>query len=90
MPICFMFVAFVKEKFIFIRLSVCNVLLNFCHYFGICLEILIMWLRTEMEASGAEGGRIEGGWVGDLKPNQEGQTSIYSLLNHTQAPLESL
>lgn len=41
----------VKEKGIFIKRSVCNVLLTFCHYFGICLEILIMWLRTEKEAS---------------------------------------
>lgn len=41
----------VKEKVIFIKLSICNVLLTSCHYFGICLEILIMWLRTEMDAS---------------------------------------
>lgn len=46
-----MFVALIKEKAIFIRLPVCNVLWIFSHYFGIFLEILVMWLRSEMEAS---------------------------------------
>ena len=45
------FMLHVKEKFIFIKLSVHNVLLTFYHYFAIFLELLTMWLRIEMEVS---------------------------------------